>query len=73
MDDTELLLALIDADLEAMASKMEEIAQYWEQLLYTTGGALALEKCFFVAMDWVCENDEYRPRKMQEMGVLISL
>jgi len=38
--------------LAHIAEEMQNIAQNWEQLLYNTGGALVLEKCFFVAMDW---------------------
>ena len=51
VDDTELLLSMEQTPLEELAPEMQGVAQFWEQLLYTTGGALALEKCFFVAMD----------------------
>ena len=43
VDDTELMLAVDHGDIHALAEEMQHIAQYWEQLLYTTGGALALE------------------------------
>ncbi len=59
VDDTDLWLALELANLREMAAEMEQVAQYWEQLLFTTGGALALEKCFFTAMEWIFKNDEY--------------
>ena len=45
--------------LEEMALGMQEIAQYWEQLFLTTGGALALDKCFYVAMEWSFKKDVY--------------
>ena len=73
VDDTELFVTLQNADLATLAVEMQSTAQFWEQLLFTTGGALALEKCFFVAMDWVFENDTYRPRKMSEQQLHISL
>ena len=43
VDDTELMLAVYQGDIHALAEEMQHIAEYWEQLLYTTGGALALE------------------------------
>ena len=53
---------------------MEDIAQFWEQLLYTTGGVLAsLEKCFFVALDWKFYNDEYSLMSKDERDVEINL
>ena len=53
---------------------MEDIAQFWEQLLYTTGGVLAsLEKCFFVALDWKFYNDEYSLMSKDERNVEINL
>jgi hypothetical protein len=46
VDDTKLFVTLQNADLETLALEMQSTAQFWEQLLFTTGGALALEKCF---------------------------
>ena len=42
VDDTELWLTIPDMDIVQLTSKMQEIAQHWEQLLYTTGGGLLL-------------------------------
>jgi hypothetical protein len=42
----------------------EEAAQWWEQLLYATGGKLELEKCFFYLVYWVFD-DEGEPRLLQ--------
>ena len=39
---------------------MQDIALHWEQMLFTTGGALALEKCFYVALEWSFPNDEHK-------------
>jgi hypothetical protein len=50
VDDTELMPAVDQGNIHALAEEIQHIAKYWEQLLYTTGGVLALEKCFFVAM-----------------------
>ena len=62
-----------DKDITQLATEMQDIAQYWEQLLYTTGGALALEKCFFVAIDWSFTKDEYTLCQPSEMSTSISL
>ncbi len=52
---------------------MGEITQYWEQFLYTTGGALALDKYFFVALDWCFDKDVYRPYTQEETKIDIAL
>ena len=56
-----------------MAKEMESTAQYWEQLLYSTGGALSLEKCFFMALEWRFENDLYTLAPMDSTRVDFSL
>ena len=38
VDDTELWLTMHDKDITQLATEMQDIAQHWEQLLYTTGG-----------------------------------
>ena len=50
MDDTELWLTMQDKDFTQLASEMQDIALRWEQLLYTAGGALELEKCFLLPL-----------------------
>ena len=52
VDDTELWLTMPDRDITQLAKEMQKIAHHWEQLLYTTGGALALAlgKYFYVAL-----------------------
>ena len=59
VDDTELMIAVDQGDISDFAAEMQIIVQHWEQLLYTTGGAFALEKCFYVAFDWNFVNDKY--------------
>jgi len=60
------MLAVDQGNIHALAEEMQHIAPYWEQLLYTTGGALALEKCFFVAMDWKVIHDQYNFKTNKE-------
>ena len=43
VNDTELLLSMEQTPLKELAREMQGVAQFWEQLLYTTGGALALK------------------------------
>jgi hypothetical protein len=73
VDDTELWLTMHEKDITQLATEMQDIAQHWEQLLYTTGGALALEKCFFVAIDWSFTKDEYTLCQPSEMNTSITL
>ena len=73
MDDTELWLTIQGKDITKLSTEMQDIAQHWEQLLYTTGGALALEKCFFVAIDWSFTKDEHTLCQPSEMNTSISL
>ena len=51
---------------------MQEIAQHWEQLLYTTGDALSLEN-FFVALEWQFINNEHTLSTPTAMSTSISL
>ena len=51
VDDTELMLVVVQRDISKLAAEMQIIAQQWEQLLNTTGAALVLEKCFYMAFD----------------------
>jgi hypothetical protein len=37
---------------EAIATGMQTEAQVWERLLWTTGGALNLAKCFYYVIAW---------------------
>ena len=73
VDDTELFLALDHGVLTELISEMQENAQHWEKLLYTTGGALAVEKCFFVAMDWEIANDEMVLKQAHSEDLKIQL
>ena len=73
MDDTELWLTMHDKDITQLASEMQEIGQHWEQLLYTTIGALAVEKCLFVAMEWSFPNDKHILCQPSMMSTSISL
>ncbi len=74
VDDTDLWLALELSNLQETATEMEDIAQFWEQLLFTTDGALALEKCFFTAIAWRFENDEYKmlPKPAHDLSIKLS-
>ena len=47
--------------LEELATTLQDTAQAWEQLLYSTGGALELSKCFYYIIAWKW-NKEGRAR-----------
>ena len=71
---TELWLTVPDRDITQLAQEMQKIAQHWEQLLYITGGALALEKCFYVALQWSFPNDEHTlcPPSMIKINIALT-
>ena len=75
IDDTEVILAVDQGDISELAAEMQIIAQHWEQLLYTKGGALALKKCFYVAFDcnFVNDQDVLLKTKDDLMGLNIAL
>ena len=75
MNNTELILALDRGMIQQdLGVEMQAVAQYWEHLLYTTrGAALALEKFFFVAIDWNFNQDEYSLKPQKEMDLAIHL
>ena len=73
VDDTELMLAVDQGDISELAAEMQVIAQHWEQLFYTTGGALALEKCFYKAFDWNFVNDQYVLKTKDDLMGLDSI
>jgi hypothetical protein len=58
-DDKELWLTCPEMDLVHLVSNMQEIAKDWEQLIFITGGALALEMCFDVILQWQLSNNEH--------------
>jgi hypothetical protein len=36
----------------AIVSNLQALAQQWERLLFSTGGALNLQKCFWYIVSW---------------------
>ena len=52
---------------------MQDIAQYWKQLPFTTGGALALEKCIYVALEWSFPNGEHKLKDPGDLQTSIQL
>ena len=60
--------------LPKLVRKMEEAAQYWEQLLNATGGKLELPKCFYYVLRWnFDEEGEARLASRQEIPHQITL
>ena len=52
VDDTTLWLFSLTITLPILLSQMQVEAQDWERLLWTTGGALNLKKCFWYGVQW---------------------
>jgi len=52
VDDTTLWMMLMVGSMQILHQKAECQAQTWERLLWTTGGALNLKKCFWYYIEW---------------------
>jgi hypothetical protein len=52
VDDTSLWLLQLGMLLTTAAALMQISAQRWERLLFATGGALNLAKCFWYGIEW---------------------
>jgi hypothetical protein len=52
VDDTSLWLLRLGMMLAMAITLMQISAQRWERLLYATGGALNLSKCFWYGIEW---------------------
>ena len=50
VDDTDLWITSETLTSPALVSSMQKVAQHWECLLFASGSALALQKCFFYLM-----------------------
>ena len=60
--------------LPELITKMEEAAQYWEQLLNATGGKLELPKCFYYILHWNFDKEgEARLSRKEEIPYKIQL
>jgi hypothetical protein len=51
-----------------MFALMQSKAQIWEQLLYSSGGALELSKCFWYLMYWECQRQAKSHSKCSYAG-----
>jgi len=71
-DDADLWLTFQGSFQEACA-KMEKIAQYWEQSLFASGGALALNKCFWYGISWQWKDGIPSVATIEESPGTISL
>jgi hypothetical protein len=43
-------------DLNQVVQQLQTLAQHWERLLFTTGGALNLQKSFWYLLSWEWKN-----------------
>ena len=69
VDDTDLwdVLTSVNNDPNTLAKRMQIRAQFWEKLLFTTGGKLNFNKCYWYLIKWcwdangnphLCSNNE---------------
>jgi hypothetical protein len=69
VDDTDLYVS-VDITFPELAQQTQMVAQHWEQLLYTSGGALALQKCFWygITWEWINGTPRMQPNSQPSPG-----
>jgi hypothetical protein len=61
-------------DIAEIADRLQQAAQWWEQLLHATGGQLELPKCFYYLLHWVFDSEGHaRLATPEELNIQISL
>lgn len=72
VDNTDLYVS-VDITFPELAQQTQMVAQHWEQLLYTSGGALALQKCFWYGITWEWINGTPRMQPNSQAPATIQL
>ena len=72
VDDTDLYVS-VDIPFPELAAQAQIVAQHWEQLLYTSGGALALNKCFWYGITWEWINGIPQMQPISQAPATIQL
>ena len=66
VDDTSVLFTLSEEISHSeLISRLEEIAQTWEKLLFLSGGTLNLNKCSWYVLQWEWKNGQPIIRKIK--------
>jgi hypothetical protein len=58
VDDTNIGFTSTDESYSAQLLKLQSIVQTWERLLFYSGGALNLQKCFYYIIHWHWVNGQ---------------
>jgi hypothetical protein len=66
-------LGLVRRLTPTTASHLQSLAQQWERLLFSTGGALNLQKCFWFMLSWQWHGGKSRLDTNQTMPAEIKL
>ena len=70
----EQLQGIYESTPEATAASLQRSAQWWEELLHTTGGKLELDKCFYYLFHWKFDEEgEASLMTAEEMGNLVHI
>jgi hypothetical protein len=65
VDDSDLWVGSWGGTHE-LVHEMQQQAQAWEKALHASGGALALDKCFWIGLFWKFENELPQAAKIEE-------
>jgi hypothetical protein len=67
-------MSIMANDSETIKADLKRTAQWWEELLHSTGGQLELSKCFYYIIQWIFEPDgSARLAKPHEQGEPIQI
>ena len=60
VDDTDLWLTSTSPPSSlTLIPSMQKVAHLWEHLLFASGGALAIQKCFYYLIDWHWDHNGF--------------
>jgi hypothetical protein len=74
VDDTSVVFTSSDStSFPALVSRLQDVAQTWEKLLFLSGGKLNLNKCSWYVLRWEWKNGRPTIRKIQSEDPVLSL
>lgn len=57
----------------ALVHNLQQLAQEWERLLYSTGGALNLQKCFWFLLSWKWEQGKAKLQSQSSFPAQLTM
>jgi hypothetical protein len=60
-------------EIKHVVQKLKDLAQHWEKLLYTTGGAINLQKSFWYLIAWNWRNGQPKLASISQRPITLSI